>query len=327
MSGGRLAQRDVPRPAVQPGAAIVQVFYAGMCGSDVAKLHRPHRFDLPETWRPGHEIVGQDESGRAVIVDPLVPCGDCQQCASGDMHCCGDLRRIGWDLPGGFADQLRAPKANLRSLPATLDLRHAVLADPAAVAVHGVRCAPIGGPGQLAVLGAGQIGLLTAAYAAQIGWDVTVFRRTRDRGDPPIDGLPIGFQLTTSKLDAGRFDAVIDAATGDNSEPLEHALRLVCTGGTVIVQNAYDPNVTLPTPLREVFRRSVQLVGSFSYCARNQPDDLDEAIRLLQRIPQLADFLTRDCWPSDELHVVLDALRSRRVTKAILRFPAVPRRG
>jgi len=74
---------------------------------------------------------------------------------------------------------------------------------------------------------------------------------------------------------------VVDAATGSNPSPLELAVRLVRDGGTIVVQNAYQPCV-LPTPLRDVFRRSIRLIGSFSYCRRGQ-DDFAEALTFLQQ--------------------------------------------
>jgi D-altritol 5-dehydrogenase len=74
---------------------------------------------------------------------------------------------------------------------------------------------------------------------------------------------------------------VVDAATGVDPAPLDLALRLVADGGTIIVQNAYHPGVHLATPLRDLFRRSIRLIGSFSYC-RRRPDDFTLALDLLR---------------------------------------------
>jgi len=316
---GKLAYCDVPMPRAAPGEVVIQVTHVGICGSDVAKLRRPEAFALPEPWRPGHEIVGLDEVGQAVIVDALVPCGRCGSCAVGDIHCCPDLRRIGWDLPGGFAEYVAVPRANLRPVPAGLDPDLAVLADPAAVAVHGVRCSGPTPPGRLAVLGAGTIGLLTAAYASEIGWDVTVLIRSHSRLACLTRGSPFRFVHVADAASERPFDVVVDAATGHNSQPLELALQLIRDGGTVVVQNAYEPGVLLQTPLRSVFRRSIRLVGSFSYCRRKDPDDLAEALDLVRRLPDISDCLTSERWPAVNLPEALDALRVKDATKAVLR--------
>jgi threonine dehydrogenase-like Zn-dependent dehydrogenase len=279
----QLRLHDVERPGPGTDDAAVQVTYAGICGSDLPKLLRPNDFALPEPWRPGHEIVGTNDSGDPVAVDPLVPCGQCETCRSGDIHLCLRLRRLGWDLPGGFAERVWAPAANLHTIPDELDPFHAVLADPSAVAIHGIRCGLAGPAARLAVVGAGTLGLLTALYASNEGWTVTVVHRDERPPNPAVTGaIPATFRPTTRIVDGDRFDAVVDAATGDSTAPLELALNLVSDGGTIVVQNAYHPGVCLPVPLRDVFRRSIRLVGSFSYCRRGG-DDFAEGLRLLAR--------------------------------------------
>lgn len=260
----------------------VNVAYAGICGSDIPKLLRPKDFTLPEPWRPGHEIVGTDTDGRWVAIDPLVPCEACPHCSVGRTHLCSNLQRLGWDLPGGFAEQVLAPAPNLHLLANGLDPLHAVLADPAAVAIHSLRCNPVTAPGRLAVIGAGSIGLLTAIYAHQQGWTVTVIHR-RAPSDKVIRDLPAAFRSSTSVAPNDTFDVVVDAATGADPAPLEMALTLVTDGGTVVVSNAYHPNVTLRTPLRDVFRRSIHLTGAFSHCRQHAETDFQEALTLLQQ--------------------------------------------
>jgi threonine dehydrogenase-like Zn-dependent dehydrogenase len=139
---------------LQPGLpggneTVVSISHIGICGSDRPKLLNPNGFVLPEPWRPGHEVVGTDTVGRTIAVDSLVPCSDCSRCTVGDTHLCAALRRIGWDLPGGLAEQVVIPAGNVHPLPDGLNPLHAVLADPAAVAIHGLRCHPVGQDGWL----------------------------------------------------------------------------------------------------------------------------------------------------------------------------------
>ncbi|WIV60779.1 zinc-dependent alcohol dehydrogenase [Amycolatopsis nalaikhensis] len=279
---GDLGLHDVGSAQPREGETVVRVSHVGICGSDLPKLRLPNGFALPEPWRPGHEIVGTDPTGRSVAVDPLVPCGTCPRCATGDIHLCAGLRRIGWDVPGGFAEQVVVPAENAHPLPNGADPLHAALADPAAVAIHGLRCNPIASPGHLAVFGAGTVGLLTALYAHQQGWRVTIVHRD---GRPPFDAVakavPAAFRSPAALYPQQTFDVVVDAATGADPAPLDLALRLVGDGGTIIVQNAYHPGVHLPTPLRDLFRRSIRLIGSFSYC-RRRSDDFALALDMLR---------------------------------------------
>jgi D-altritol 5-dehydrogenase len=279
---GELGLHDVSPTVPLALDTVVRVVHSGICGSDLPKLLRPADFTLPEPWRPGHEVVGEDARGSLVAVNPLVPCRDCVPCTAGDIHLCPELRRIGWDLPGGFAHELLAPRPNVYPLPNGLSARLAVLADPAAVAIHGLRCSPIGDPSRLAIIGAGAIGLLTAIYAHLQGWTTTVVHRDgRTPSSTITQNIPAEFQPLSAMPNQAAFDVVVDAANGSSAEPLELALRLVRDGGTLVVQNAYHPGVSMPTTLRDLFRRSIRLIGSFSHCRREQ-DDFALALDLLR---------------------------------------------
>ncbi|MGL5808405.1 MAG: alcohol dehydrogenase catalytic domain-containing protein [Nocardioides sp.] len=289
---GDLGLRDVGLGHPREGETVVRVSHVGICGSDLPKLRFPNGFALPEPWRPGHEIVGTDTAGRSVAVKPLVSCGTCPRCATGDIHLCAGLRRIGWDIPGGLAEQVVVPAENAHLLPKGADPLHAALADPAAVAIHGLRCNLIGSPGNLAVVGAGTVGLLTALYAHQEGWNVTIIHRD---GRPPVDAVttavPAAFRSPATLSPHQTFDVVVDAGAGAESGPLDLAIQLVSDGGAVVVQNAYHPGVHLLTPLRSLFRRSIRLIGSFSYCRRGS-DDFKLALETLGRhAAQIAPLL------------------------------------
>jgi threonine dehydrogenase-like Zn-dependent dehydrogenase len=109
----------------------------------------------------------------------------------------------------------------------------------------------------------------------------------------------------------------VDAASGADSAPLEAALRLAEDGGTVIVQNAYHPGVVLPTALREIFRRSISVIGSFSYCQRHQPDDFADALSLLETESTRVANLVVSIGQLTELSVGL-AGKAARAVRAVL---------
>ncbi len=318
---GDLGLHEVEPAHAHKGETVVRVSHIGLCGSDVPKLLRPNGFTLPEPWRPGHEIVGTDPTGRAVAVDPLVPCGICPRCGEGNTHLCSDLRRLGWDLPGGFAEQVVIPAENAHPVPGGVDPLHAALADPAAVAIHGLRCNLVGSPGRLAVIGAGAVGLLTALYAHQQGWEATVVHRDgRAPREAVAQAWPVAFHPSAVLPATGTFDAVVDAGTGADSTPLDLALRLVRGGGVVVVQNAYHPGVCLPTPLRDVFRRSISLIGSFSFCRRQRPGDFTLALDLLRDHAHQMATLVADAGQLAELPGVLGG-RPTRTIRQVLTVP------
>ncbi|MFH8802190.1 alcohol dehydrogenase catalytic domain-containing protein [Streptomyces sp. NPDC017936] len=322
--GGALRRVRVPRPVPKDGEVVVDVGFSGLCGSDLAKLGRSPVAAPPWAWRPGHEIVGRrtgSGAGDWVVVDPLLPCGRCAVCAAGDIHLCPALRRLGWDVPGGFAEQVVAPRANVLPLPAGVDPAAGVLADGLAVAVHGVRCGLRGRPpAALAVVGSGPLALGTAAWAAAHGWSVTVVARDPERV-ADVTGRLDAALVTADRAPEGGFDAVVDAASGHDDAPLRTALRLVRDGGAVVVQNAYAPGVRLGHDLRDLFRRSVTLVGSFSYCRRHGEGDLPEALAFLARHPGWTKPLVHHRFPLRSLPEAVAATagaRDPRPIKAVL---------
>ena len=302
----------LPAPVTMPQApdtTIIEIRHSGLCGSDVAKLNHPWQGQFPEPWYPGHEIVGVDTETRGwVAVDPLVSCRSCHYCERGHIHLCPRLRRIGWDLSGGLADAVRVPRDNIVPLHNLHDPAHGVLADPMAVALHGVRCGLRMDPGRLGIIGGGVLGVCTAVCAAEAGWEVHVMVREPSRSHQLRHAL--GSYATFHAGNPPPCDVVVDTASGQSDSPIRQALKAVRDGGTVLVQNAYAPRVVLSVPLRDIFRRSITLRGSFSYCRADGGDDFRDAIDIITRGGDWAALMTRDRFPLSGLPQGLAALNS-----------------
>lgn len=321
---GALTWETVPQLVPRAEESLVDVALSGVCGSDLAKLSKSPMAGPSWAWRPGHEIVGRLRGGppdSVVVVDPLVPCEDCDRCMTGDIHLCRTLRRVGWDLPGGFAEQVVAPCANIVRLPDGLGPAAGVLADSMAVAIHGLRCGlPDGVRSRLAVVGSGPLALCSAAWASAHGWSVTMTVRDIGKVAEMADLLDVSF-ATADDASARSFDVVVDAATGLTDAGLRTALRLVGDGGVVLVQNAYDTGVRLQYDLRDIFRRSIRTVGSFSYCRRHGKGDFQEGLDFLARRPAWTAPVVRHVVPIESLPEAVSPLTDgpgRRPIKVVL---------
>jgi (R,R)-butanediol dehydrogenase / meso-butanediol dehydrogenase / diacetyl reductase len=173
--GHEVAVEEVPRPAGADGWAVVDVAYAGICGTDLHICAGEH----PRAQAPlvlGHEFVGhlaEDAGGLAagqpVAVEPLLNCGHCTPCRTGRAHICEQLRLSGIDVPGGVAEQVRVPESRLIALPDNVELRAAAFVEPLAVTVHAVRRSQLLLGDTVMVAGAGPIGLGVAACARLAG--------------------------------------------------------------------------------------------------------------------------------------------------------------
>jgi threonine dehydrogenase-like Zn-dependent dehydrogenase len=325
---GALCWSQVAQPEPRGDETTIRVTLAGVCGSDVAKLTKAVIPTPPgQPWRPGHEVVGwhagPDGKQRLVALNALVPCGTCDRCQLGEINVCPGLRMVGWHLPGGFAAYVTVPRHNVVELPSGLAEANAVLADPMAVAVHGIRCG-LGEPaGRLAVIGAGALATASAAYAASLGWRTDLLVRNPAK----LAGIADTLGATVRPLGsvrAGEFDAVVDAANGINDSPFVAALDAVRDGGTIVVQTAYYPGVRLSRDLREPIRRALRVVGSFTFCRRDGHDDFAEGLAFLTRDASWTGPFVGTRYPLADLPRALSELGTptgTRPAKAVLEVP------
>jgi L-iditol 2-dehydrogenase len=128
----------------------------------------------------GHEFsawiaeLGEDveglEVGQLVAVEPAIPCGECESCQHGHPNLCPNVRFCGTPpIDGVFAEYTVMPAENCFPLPEGFTPAEGAMLEPLGIAIHAVDLSHIR-PGQtIAVLGAGPVGLLTAAVAKAAG--------------------------------------------------------------------------------------------------------------------------------------------------------------
>jgi L-iditol 2-dehydrogenase len=162
-------ERPVPRPAADE--VLVEVDHCGICGSDIHLLL--------EGWGEqglvaGHEFTGSIvalgagvtgwELGAPVVGGPSPKCGRCRRCLEGKPSQCENRRGPITDgHDGAFARYVLVAEASLLRLPAGLSSRQAALAEPLAVALHGITRSGAAPGDRVMVIGAGPIGALSIA--------------------------------------------------------------------------------------------------------------------------------------------------------------------
>ena len=176
---------DVPVPVPAPAEVLIRVAAASICGTDL------HIFDwdpwaagrlrnLPITF--GHEVAGYVEAigsevhhlrpGAFVAAEGHVFCGFCRQCRRGRAHICENLRILGVDFDGGFADFVVLPERNAWEVDRRIPAEVASIHDPFGNAVHttfvhgGAEEIPTS---TVVVLGCGPIGLFAVGIARAAG--------------------------------------------------------------------------------------------------------------------------------------------------------------
>jgi L-iditol 2-dehydrogenase len=233
----------------------------------------------------GHEIVGEVESEGSgsgptlVVADAVVGCGKCPWCIRGEESICPEMRHLGIDLDGGFAEYVLAPEGNLFPLPKDAPIDQAVmLASAVPASVHAIRRSQLTYGATVAVLGIGSIGLavcqlLRALGASQVvAADVSGERLAA--ANPWIDGAVnvAGLEpkeIAARLLEVGGSSAGFDFAFDTAGAPptLEATLRTVRPGGTALLMGIREGST--PIPFDDYFvdfmRRELTIRSTFGF--------------------------------------------------------------
>lgn len=336
---GAMSVREVEVPNPGPGEVVVHVEYCGICGTD---LH-----NSLEGWAAPGTIGGHEWSGRIAAIGDAVTgwsegdlvvggppwCGECEWCRRGRPALCtedpirggreGHSAGSGW---GAFAEYHLTRADTVHRAPAGLEPRVAALAEPLAVALHGITAAELPEPAEgvrILVSGAGPLGLLVIAALRAQGYDgvlvsePTPLRRQQavavgaTRAIDPTE-LPIGPDLPTQVLQDG-YDVVFE--TSGQGIAITTALGLLRPIGRLVLLGTGSMSVKLD-PIRILLN---ELVVTGAYCY----DDggIDEALLLLvsDRLP-IEELVGADDAGLDNLLDTMRRLRSGELaTKTLVR--------
>jgi L-idonate 5-dehydrogenase len=277
----RVESRDTGEPG--PGQVRVRIAAGGICGSDLHYFQHGG-FGTIRVKHPmvlGHEVAGVIDAvgqgvaalapGRAVAVNPSLPCGRCRYCLEGAAQHCLDMRFYGSAMrdphvDGGFRESLVCEAAQAVPLPDGLDTTTAAFAEPLAVCLHAARQAgPLLGR-RVLVTGCGPIGVLAIAAARMGGAREVV---ATDLSDAPKQvALRLGADrfhadgLDTYASDKGFFDVALEASGSPRA--LLGILPVVRPGGT-IVQIGIGGDV--PVPMSVLAAKEITWRGTFRFHA------------------------------------------------------------
>src|SRR6266404_3447605 len=180
-----LSLETAATPAFGSTDVLVRVRAASICGTDL-HIYGWDRWSQGRIKPPvtlGHEFCGVVErigadvtavgAGDFVSAEMHVNCGHCHQCRLGEGQICPNVKVIGIDQDGAFAEFVKIPATNIWKLDPAIPERYGAILDPLGNAVHTVLAGAIAGQTAL-VTGCGPIGLMSIAVAKACG-SSTVF--------------------------------------------------------------------------------------------------------------------------------------------------------
>jgi (R,R)-butanediol dehydrogenase/meso-butanediol dehydrogenase/diacetyl reductase/L-iditol 2-dehydrogenase len=279
----KLSFTDVPDPViVNPDEILVKVKAVSICGSDV------HGFDGSTGRRQPPIIMGHEAAGEVAAIgsgvtkfeirdrltfDSTIYCGACFFCKNGQVNLCDQRMVLGvscneYRRHGAFAEYVVVPERICYPLPAGLSDEAAAMIEPAGVAAHAMRITPLSLNEDVAVVGAGLIGLLLinilkSSISGRIfALDIDESRREAaiKRGaDYVFDPASPDLIDEIHKRSEGRgIDRVFEAVGA--VAPIGTAISIVRKGGSVTLIGNVSPKIELP--LQSVVSREISLFGS-----------------------------------------------------------------
>jgi D-arabinitol dehydrogenase (NADP+) len=326
--------KEVPTPEPGRGEVRIKVNQVGVCGTDVHIHHGDFGAVFPLT--PGHELVGTIDAlgegtgrfavGEQVTVNPNVYCGTCDYCLAGRLILCSNMKGLGSNFPGFFAEYATVREDLVFSVEG-IHPDTAVFTEPAACAMHGLETLQIRPGATALVFGAGPTGLLLAQLIRSGGAaSVTV-------------AAPTPFKLETAKALGVDQTVLIDRADmeGNRARLLEAsgadgydyvveatgstAIGNICVpltrnGGTVMVYGVTRADETVSFHPFDVFRREITIKGSFA-----EMTSFGAAIRALRSGRARTDGIITHRFSLDDYGKALDAVAGDRTAHKVVIVP------
>lgn len=338
----QLSYEEIPVPELARDEVLVQVQVVGLCQSDIKKIRYP-LYEPPRIF--GHETagtiaaVGADvkawQIGQRVVVLHHIPCMHCGYCLNDSFSMCEVYKNITTTAGftpsgGGFAEYVKVPghivqHGGLIPIPDAVSFEQASFVEPTNCCLKAVKKAQIT-PGQtVLVTGAGPIGLMFIMLVNYFGGRAIATDLIPARIAKALDvGAAAAFDARDPDLVA-KIQQLTDGMGADTSllaVPSEKAFfqALDCTrkGGKILFFAEFPDEVKIPINPNILYRRELDLMGSYSSSYRVQALAAD--IVFNHRID--VDALVSDRYPLQDLAAAVErAVAPTSETYKILIYP------
>jgi threonine 3-dehydrogenase len=247
--GAELVEVDIPN--IKPDEVLVKVKATSICGTD-AHIYNWDEWAQSRIKPPmifGHECAGEVvqvgnlvkriKVGDSISAETHIPCGHCFQCLTGQQHICQNLKILGVDTNGCFAEYVAIPEVcawkNDQNLPADI----AAVQEPFGNATYTVMESQVSAK-IIAIMGDGP----TACFAAGIARAVGAAKIFAVGEFPYRVNLlkKMGADVALSILTHDTVKEIMDATSGEGvdvvlemtgaQKAIEDGFRILKKGGT-----------------------------------------------------------------------------------------------
>ncbi len=338
----QLSYEELPLPTLEADEVLVQVQVVGLCQSDIKKILYP-LYEPPRIF--GHETagiitgVGADvkkwQVGQRVAVMHHIPCMRCAYCMNDNFSMCDTYKNIVTTAGfapsgGGFAEYVKVPghivnNGGLIPIPDDISFEEASFVEPTNCCLKAVKKAQIA-PGQTVLItGAGPIGLMFVMLVKYFGGVAIATDLLPSRIEKALEvGAEAAFDARDANLPA-KIQALTNGMGVDvtllavpSDKAFFQALDCTRKGGKILFFAEFPDQVEIPINPNVLYRREIDLMGSYSSSYRLQ--NLAADIVFNRRIDVKA--LISDRYPLQDLsQAVEQAIAPTADTYKILIYP------
>jgi len=238
----------------------------------------------------GHEMVGRIKEidansclgeGDLVQVWPGIACEKCRPCQRGADNRCPDIKIMGFNCDGGFAELLALPmqclSGGVNLLPGNVDPALAALAEPLACCINGQEQACVSKGDRVLICGGGPIGALHALLAELHGaGKIVVAEKLKGRirllekhtsamvVDPAEESLE---SILAAKVGCAGVDVILTATPAVRVD--NNLLKMISPGGRVCIFSGPAPgNYDEQIDIRSIHYHELTITGAYGCSSR-----------------------------------------------------------
>jgi len=299
--------REVPDPTIEKDTdVLLKIEKVGVCGSDV-HYYETGRIGSQVVQFPyivGHECaatvvqVGRAvkglKIGQEVVVEPAVSCHNCDQCRQGRENTCFDLRFLGTPGQGDgcLCEYLVMPEECCLPTNGRITIEQGVLCEPLAIAVYSVKRSRLPKEADVAMLGAGPIGLSCMVCARAEGAGACYMTEkieerleTARKGGAAWVGNPLKEDIVAAILGQQPLGMDVVYECAGQQETIDQAIDLLKPGGKLmLIGIPREDRISLA--IDKIRRKEITIVN-----VRRQNGCTQEAIDLLASGKGDVDFM------------------------------------
>ena len=333
---GRMEVRDVPDPKIEKDTEVLlKIEKVGVCGSDV------HYF---ETGRIGSQvvqfpyIVGHEcaatvvavgkavttvKPGDPVVVEPAVSCHECDQCRQGRENTCFHLRFLGTPGQGDgcLSEYLVMPEDCCFPTRGRLTIEQGVLCEPLAIAVYAVKQSRLPRAADVAILGAGPIGLSVLVSAQAEGARACYVTEKIDervnvarRAGATWVGNPLGQDVVADILKQQPLGMDVVYECAGQQQTIDQAVDLLKPGGRLMLIGIPRED-RISFAIDQIRRKEITIVN-----VRRQNASTEVAMELVASGKIHPDFMVTHHFELDRVQEAFELVRNYQdgVVKAMI---------